>query len=856
MTGTFHLRVYRARRIGRPLLGVLFWLLLVTAGLQAQSLEDLFANRQSTSSPSDSVRGNNARATIEPFEPKHGGKPGGHSLWLEWTATSTGIATFSTEGSSFDTLLSAYILDPNNPNKPPLDRLKEVARSDDFEKSKTSLIQFGAVAGTTYQIAIDGYSGATGDIRLRWDLIRSDAPLPIIVQLPVDRSMRSGDPLVLTVDVQAGDGTNLHWFFNDTEIQGVNGNTLTIPSFQRANVGRYRLRVTSGKVRFFSEPIEVQINSEGEVTTLARDKLFDASNSGLVGRDSGGDDKGGGAFGAPSRLSRGGAKPAGPIGDTLGFNGTQIFSTLYAQTDPTEPAHCGVAGGASYWLSYTPPADGPLTLDTIGSDFPTVLAVYTYQDPLVGYESLQSVGCDLKSGPGGTSSRLQVQVQSGKRYFIVVDGLQGGRGIAHINYSLPKPVQSVAPKLISVPPLPPTRLGSALVWTIQASGTPPLTYLWRRGDELLTTTTNGEFQIANVTSNNAGLYSVEVTNSVGGVRSDPVELRVLAPPHIAAFTGPRVARLGEPTTFEVQFQSTAPTSVAWYKDATLLAGETNATLHIPALKLTDAGTYLVRITDTGGVTQSEPIELSVSQPPRVEVSPESQVLPSGTNLVLRVIATGTQPLQYQWFHDGTAVESATNSLLEFVRVQTANSGRYWAEVRNDAGVTLSAEAVLQVLDPPEVTQPLPSQIVGVGEWVQWDLEYTGSEPIEIQWRHNGQVLAGETARQLRFQALSPAQAGAYSVTIRNPIQSSPARSTTLAILFPAAIRLDADTREIVLTQPALEGAHYVLETLDGVEGSTWIELLNGNATANGVEVRQATSDATRFYRFRFTLPTP
>ena len=43
------------------------------------------------------------------------------------------------------------------------------------------------------------------------------------------------------------------------------------------------------------------------------------------------------------------------IGVVRGYNGSQVFNTTLATTDPTEPPHCGVAGGASYWLMYQPP---------------------------------------------------------------------------------------------------------------------------------------------------------------------------------------------------------------------------------------------------------------------------------------------------------------------------------------------------------------------------------------------------------------------------------------------------------------------------------------------------------------------
>lgn len=71
------------------------------------SFSDMFANRGSIFGLTGSVRGDNFGATREDGsgEPRHAGKLGGASVWLKWTAPGNGIATFSTRGSSFDTLL-------------------------------------------------------------------------------------------------------------------------------------------------------------------------------------------------------------------------------------------------------------------------------------------------------------------------------------------------------------------------------------------------------------------------------------------------------------------------------------------------------------------------------------------------------------------------------------------------------------------------------------------------------------------------------------------------------------------------------------------------------------------------------
>src|SRR4051812_27268062 len=57
-----------------------------------------------------SLRGSNVVAAVgnELGEPEHGGVPGGSSVWVKWKPQQSGIATFSTSGSGFDTTLGIY----------------------------------------------------------------------------------------------------------------------------------------------------------------------------------------------------------------------------------------------------------------------------------------------------------------------------------------------------------------------------------------------------------------------------------------------------------------------------------------------------------------------------------------------------------------------------------------------------------------------------------------------------------------------------------------------------------------------------------------------------------------------------
>src|SRR5439155_24179045 len=61
---------------------------------------------------------------------------------------------------------------------------------------------------------------------------------------------------------------------------------------------------------------------------------------------------------------------SGPTGSVTGRNSV-------ASKEGGEPNHAGNPGGASVWYKWTAPSSGATTFTTFGSDFNSVLAVYT-----------------------------------------------------------------------------------------------------------------------------------------------------------------------------------------------------------------------------------------------------------------------------------------------------------------------------------------------------------------------------------------------------------------------------------------------------------------------------------------------
>jgi len=134
---------------------------------------------------------NNLLATEETGEPNHDGKNGQHSVWMAWQPQGTGIATFFTLGSAFDTTLAVYTnIAPSSPAY--VSQLAPVAADDD--SGPISPAPCNSMPCPVKPIISRGrlWTGG-GNIVLSWSLLTTKKTLPVIVQQPLSCVAGFGD---------------------------------------------------------------------------------------------------------------------------------------------------------------------------------------------------------------------------------------------------------------------------------------------------------------------------------------------------------------------------------------------------------------------------------------------------------------------------------------------------------------------------------------------------------------------------------------------------------------------------------------------------------------------------------------
>ena len=125
------------------------------------------------------------------------------------------------------------------------------------------------------------------------------------------------------------------------------------------------------------------------------------------------------------------AEPVGVANDAFatptaigGASGKVDGNTAGATREVGEPLHGGNAGGFSVWFEWTAAAAGPVTFETAGSGFDTLLGVYRGDT----FDALDIVAAN---DDGGTppASRVTFEAEAGGVYRVAVDGYDGAAGL-------------------------------------------------------------------------------------------------------------------------------------------------------------------------------------------------------------------------------------------------------------------------------------------------------------------------------------------------------------------------------------------------------------------------------------------
>jgi hypothetical protein len=308
-----------------------------------------------------------------------------------------------------------------------------------------------------------------------------------------------------------------------------------------------------------------------------------------------------------------------------------------------------------------------------------------------------------------------------------------------------------------------------VVFSVSAAGVPGVTYQWTFNGVAIAGATSPTYLIPLVSTSHAGSYAVIVSNALGSVTSASAVLTVLTLPTVVTQPLSQNVNHGNGFSLSVSATGTSPFTYQWSKNGIPIAGATSSLLTVSSTTIADGGAYTVTVGNVCGTVNSSIANVAViGTPPAILGHPQSQNVKAGSAVVsFNVVATGTSPLSYQWLFNGAAIANATNALFAISNVANSHAGNYAVTVSNPFGSVTSTNAVLEVLNPVNITAQPVSQAVSFGNAVGLSVIATGTAPITYQWNRNGAPIAGATSALYTISSATLADAGSYTVTIAN-----------------------------------------------------------------------------------------
>ena len=160
-----------------------------------------------------------------------------------------------------------------------------------------------------------------------------------------------------------------------------------------------------------------------------------------------------------------------------GLAGTVEGTNVEATYELDEPDHAAEPPTVSVWYRWTAPGDGAVTFDLCGSDFDTILAVYT-GSALASLTGVAANDDSFDDACGFRASRSTFTAVAGTEYLIAVDGYLGDTGSFVLRWSPPRPTNLERPAVSGAAAEGGVLTVSAGQW--QSGLATTLSYQWQR----------------------------------------------------------------------------------------------------------------------------------------------------------------------------------------------------------------------------------------------------------------------------------------------------------------------------------------------------------------------------------------
>ncbi len=331
----------------------------------------------------------------------------------------------------------------------------------------------------------------------------------------------------------------------------------------------------------------------------------------------------------------------------------------------------------------------------------------------------------------------------------------------------------VHPLLITQEPVSQSVLvANEVQFSVNVSSFLAVSYRWLFNGASIPNGTESTLWLGSVVTDDAGDYSVIVSNAAGAVTSAMAHLEVRsAAPTFQEQPQNQDVPWGDSVHFYAWAIAGPPPTYQWQFNGVDLPGQTGPYLQLYNVTTNDIGQYQVIASNPLGRATSAVAVLTVHMDPPVFIEqPSGRSALVGEIVSLYSYASGNPYPAYQWQHNGVDVPGATTPTLSLGAITPAQAGDYRVIASNPAGRATSAVARLTVSyqAPVFFSQP-QSQTVLIGTTLLLYGCANGGPPPVFQWQFNGVDIPNATNCDLTLANLSLSQMGDYWIIASNVI---------------------------------------------------------------------------------------
>lgn len=322
--------------------------------------------------------------------------------------------------------------------------------------------------------------------------------------------------------------------------------------------------------------------------------------------------------------------------------------------------------------------------------------------------------------------------------------------------------------------------GDSLNLKTSATGSGNISYDWIHNGNLLSFNHSDTLIRFPVSLADTGTYQVIAAAACGVDSSSLVSVQLNIPISFSIQPSDIVTCSQQPSFVSVK--GTGYNALQWYHNNVPVSGANADTFWISNTVSADTGLYYCIAKGSCDSLYSDTINISMKPPGTIIKQPISTGVCANTRTGFYTRVSGTPPLIYQWYKNGSLLPGAILDSLIIPSTQVGDTGYYQLKVVTGCDSLFTDSVRLDLLSLPTLQGGNNDKTACPGDSFELSISVAGGTGVSFQWTHNGQPMAGKTNSNLLVYPVTANDTGSYLLILNSAcgIQNTPPVRLSLA----------------------------------------------------------------------------